>query len=78
MAENEPEQIEFLEELRRYHERRPFQPFDVLTTSGDKYAVQDAAQFAIGHSAVVLVLPRTGVQIVRLSQITALHVHEPV
>ena len=78
MAENEPEQIEFLEELHRAHERRPFQPFDVATTSGDRYAVQEAAQFAIGHSAVVLVLPRTGVQIVRLSQITALHVHAPV
>jgi hypothetical protein len=80
MSEEEkpPEQIEFLEELHRYHERRPFHPFDVLTTSGEKYAVQEAAQFAIGHSAVVLVLPKTGVQIIRMSQITAMHVHEPV
>jgi len=78
MAEEQPEQLEFLDELRRYHERRPFHPFDLLTSSGEKYAVQDAAQFALGHSAVVLVLPKTGVQIIRLSQITALHVHEPV
>jgi hypothetical protein len=73
-----PEQLDFLEELRRYHERRPFHPFDLLTNSGEKYAIQEAAQFAIGHSAVVVVLPRTGVQIIRLSQITAMHVHEPV
>jgi len=78
MSEDQPEQIDFLEELRRYHENRPFIPFDILTTSGERYQVQEPVQFALGHSAVVLVLPKTGVQIVRMSQITAMHVHEPV
>jgi hypothetical protein len=76
--EREPERIEFLDELRRYHRARPFTPFDLLTTSGEKYEVRDFEQFAIGSSAVVLVLPRTGVQIVRMSQIAAIHVHEQV
>jgi hypothetical protein len=78
MPEREPEQIDFLEELYRYHEARPFMPFDLMTTSGEKYEIREMAQFALGHSAVVLVLPKTGVQIIRTSQITALHVHEPV
>ncbi len=72
------ENIDFLDELRRYYEARPFSAFDVLTTSGDRYAVSDPSQLAFGFDAIVLALPKTGIQIVRKNQITALHIHEPV
>jgi hypothetical protein len=78
MAERQPEQIDFMDELRRYANATPFVPFDIVTTSGNKYEVQERLQFALGSTAAVLVLPKTGIQIVRMNQIAALHVHEPV
>ena len=78
MADREHEQIDFEDELRRYYEAQPFVPFDIMTGSGDRYEVRERSQLAFGHIAIVLVLPRTGIQIVRKSQITAIHVHEPV
>ncbi|HZL35657.1 MAG TPA: hypothetical protein VFC78_10135 [Tepidisphaeraceae bacterium] len=78
MGEREPEQIDFDEELRRYARADPFVPFDLLTASGDRYEIRESLQFAMGYNAVVLVLPKTGIQVVRKNQITAIHVHEPV
>jgi hypothetical protein len=78
MAERNPERIDFEDELRRYARAVPFVPFDIVTTSGNRYEVQESLQLAIGNTAIVLVLPTTGIQVVRKNQITALHVHEPV
>lgn len=75
--EKQPERIEFEEELHRYHEARPFVPFDIVTTDGNTYPIREAAQFAFGQNAVVIVMPRTGVHIVRKNQITSMHIHEP-
>ncbi|HTL28693.1 MAG TPA: hypothetical protein VL282_05725 [Tepidisphaeraceae bacterium] len=74
MAEHE--QLNFEGELRKYAEAVPFVPFDIVTASGDRYRVQERLQLAMGGSAVVLVLPRTGIQLIRKNQITAVHVHE--
>ena len=78
MAEREPEQIDFEDELRRAYKAQPFWPFDLMTASGDRYEIRDPSEIAFGHTAIVLVLPRTGIQVVRKNQITAIHVHEPV
>ncbi len=78
MAEREHEQIDFEDELRRAYSARPFMPFDVVTAGGARYQVRDPSQLAFGHTAIVLVLPKTGIQVIRKSQITAMHVHEPV
>jgi hypothetical protein len=78
MADKKPEQVDFEDELWKAYKAEPFSPFDILTAGGQVYQVQDSSQIAFGHSAIVLVLPKTGVQIVRKSQITAVHVHEPV
>ncbi|MGA2439370.1 MAG: hypothetical protein ABSH08_00295 [Tepidisphaeraceae bacterium] len=78
MAEREPEQINFAEELMRCISAIPFVPFDIVTAGGDRYEVHDRLQVATGGDAIVLVLPRTGIQVVRKNQITALHVHEPI
>jgi hypothetical protein len=74
MAEHE--QINFEDELRKYADAAPFVPFDIVTASGDRYHVQERLQLAMGGSAVVLVLPRTGIQLIWKNQITAVHVHE--
>ncbi|HEY1923353.1 MAG TPA: hypothetical protein VGG44_11440 [Tepidisphaeraceae bacterium] len=78
MPEHEPEQIDFRDEVRRYATAIPFVPFDIVTAGGTRYKVQESLQVALGDSAVVVVLPKTGIQIIRKNQITALHVHEPV
>jgi hypothetical protein len=78
MAEREPERIDFEDEMRRCANAIPFVPFDIVTTSGDRYAVSERLQLAMAGTAIVLVLPKTGIQVLRKNQITALHVHEPV
>jgi hypothetical protein len=78
MAERKPEQIDFMDELRRYGNSDPFVPFEIVTTGGARYEVQERLQFALGATAAVLVLPRTGIQVIRMNQIAALHVHEPI
>jgi hypothetical protein len=76
VAEQEPEQITFQDELRKYADASPFVPFEILTTSGDRYEIQERLQVAMFNDALVVTLPRTGIQIIRKNQITAIHVHE--
>ena len=76
--EQQPEQIKFDAELRKYARADPFLPFDILTTSRTTIGVTDSIQIAVGESTVVVVLPRTGTQLIRKNQIVALHLHEPV
>ena len=71
------EQINFEDELRRYADARPFTPFDIVVTSGDRYSITDWHQLAFGGNTVVVVLPKTGIQFFRKNQIVAVHVHEP-
>lgn len=75
MAEHE--QIDFEEELRRYHRADPFNPFDIVVTSGDRYEITQYDQLAFGGNTVVVVLPKTGIRFFRKNQIVAVHVHEP-
>jgi hypothetical protein len=78
MAErDQPEQIRFLDELRRHSTTDPFVSFDIVTSSGDKYEVRERLQIAFGVDACVVVLPRTGIRVIRSNQISAIHVHEP-
>ncbi len=76
--EKPPEQITSDDELRRYARAEPFVPFDIVTTSGMTYPISESLQVAAVQNTVVVVLPRTGVTVIRKSQIVALHKHEPV
>jgi len=78
MSERQPEQISFDDELRKYVLAVPFVPFEIVTTSGDRYEITDNVQVAIGTTTIGVMLPKTGFQLIRKNQITALHVHEPV
>jgi hypothetical protein len=75
MAEHE--QIDFEEELRRYWRKDPFIPFDIVTTSGDRYHIPDPGLIAFGSNVIIIALRSTGIQLVRKNQIAAVHVHEP-
>ena len=72
----ESENIDFEDELRRYWRQEPFVPFDIVVTSGDRYAIGQPEQLAFGGNVVVVVLPRTGIRFFRKNQIVAVHVHE--
>ena len=50
---------EHLEAVREMKLRRPFVPFRIVTTGGDKYLVEDRFQFAIGLTKVMYVFPRS-------------------
>ena len=45
------------EEVRTMKLRRPFVPFRIVTTGGDKYLVEDRFQFAIGQTRLMYVFP---------------------
>lgn len=75
--EKQPERISFDDELRKLARAVPFMPFEIVTTSGQRYEVTDTMEIAVGHSTVVLVLPRTGVQMIQKNQIVAIHANEP-
>jgi hypothetical protein len=75
--EKEPERISFDEELRKLARAVPFMPFEIVTTSGERYEITDSVEIAVGSSTVVVVLPKTGVQMIRKNQIVAVHTHEP-
>ena len=75
MAEHE--EIDFEGELRHYWRREPFTPIEIVTTSGDRYQINDPGQMAFGSNTIVIALRKTGIQLVRKHQIVAVHVHEP-
>ena len=75
MAEHEG--IDFEDELRRYWRKDPFVPFDIVTTSGDRYEINDPGKIAFGTNAIIIALRKTGIQMIRKNQIVAVHVREP-
>jgi hypothetical protein len=74
----EAEHIDFQEEIRRCATSIPFIPFDVVTIDGNRFEVHERLQMAMAGNKIVLVLPGTGITLLRKNQITALHVHETV
>jgi len=77
MSEESHEQINFEDELHRYRWAEPFQSFEIILTSGDRYEINNPDQLAFGGNTVVVVKPRSGIQFFRKNQIVAVHVHEP-
>ena len=62
-----------LESLVELLEKTPFQPFQIVTGSGDKYEVQDPHLVAVGQSMINYFYPRSDRwAFIRLNQITAL------
>ncbi len=61
-----------IQELRDLLDKEPFEPFRIVTSSGDKYDVENPHNVAFGESRIGLFPPHTNRWIViRLNQITA-------
>jgi len=71
------EEIRFDSELNDLLDRDPFVPFDIVTTSGDRYHIPDPGLIAFGSNVIIVALRSTGIQLVRKNQIVAVHVQEP-
>jgi hypothetical protein len=62
-----------LEDLRELLHRQPFEPFHVVTTSGERYAVENPDNVAVSDSRISLFPPRTDKWVlIRLNQVIAL------
>jgi len=62
-----------LEDLKELLEKVPFEPFRIVTTSGDKYEVATAHNLALMENRIFYAFPGGGTWVfIRLNQITAL------
>lgn len=67
-----------LESLLELLHKTPFQPFKIVTGSGDKYEVEDPDLVAVGQSMINYFYPRSDRwAFIRLNQITALESGAP-
>jgi hypothetical protein len=64
------EYVSSLDTIRDLKKREPFQPFQIVMTSGDRYLIEIADALAIGTSQLHYYLPRSDRAVhMRLSQI---------
>jgi hypothetical protein len=72
------EAIGIKDEIFRRLEREPFEPFQIVLASGDRYEVTNPHLLAVGESVVHVMLPRSDAyHVLRLSQVTAINALEP-
>jgi hypothetical protein len=72
-----PEQINFEEELKNALDRRPFAPFFITLTSGERLEITERHQVAIGEGNTMAVLkPRAGGIFIRKNQVVSIDVPE--
>jgi len=53
----EDKDLSLLDTINELIERDPFEPFRIVTTSGDKYLVESPRNLAIGQSQVFYFIP---------------------
>jgi len=62
-----------IDELKELLDKEPFESFRIISTSGDRYTIENPHNVALGESRIGIFPPRTNRWIVlRLNQITAL------
>jgi hypothetical protein len=70
------EEVGLRSELIKLLDGKPFVPFQIVMSSGDRYRVADPHSVAVGRD-VIMVLPRTGASLtLRFNQVNALHVRD--
>jgi hypothetical protein len=70
------EQVEFEGELKQYAAADPFEPFDIILTSGDRVVVTDPWRLAFTGNTIVWADPNTGIGVYRKNQIVGFQVHQ--
>lgn len=71
------EDIGILDEIRGLLDRRPFHPFVIVMSSGDRYEVTERHQLAIGTSVIVFLPPKSASIYLRSNQISSVEALEP-
>ena len=66
------EELGFEDELNSRINREPFEPFEMIITSGDRFTIDARVQVAVGRGTITLYHPRSGATIIRKSQLVAL------
>jgi hypothetical protein len=74
--EKDPDPVNFEEELIRYHEARPFVPFEIIFTSGDRVLVDDHDRLAFTANTVVWADRKLGIGIYRKNPVVGFRVNE--
>jgi len=65
------EAMDIVGEIERHLRRDPFEPFVVVMSSGDRYAVEIPDRTVVGRSVIVVVPLGDGHNLRRLSQISS-------
>jgi len=66
-----------LEQLIERLDREPFQPFRIITTSGESYSVTNPHLLAVGQSQLIYCFPKSNkVAYLRLNQLVAFETFE--
>jgi hypothetical protein len=69
MADHEESIVDTIQDLKK---REPFDPFRIVTTSGDKYLIEAGENLVIGKSQMFYAVPRSDkVVFIRINQIAA-------
>ncbi len=67
-----------LEQIKEHLDRDPFQPFRIITTSGDRYDVLEPHELAIAETYLFYCFPRSDRSAhIRMNQIVALESLQP-
>ena len=71
------EDISITEEIEKALDRRPFQPFSIVVTSGDRYEVTGRHQVAVGKQVVIVLPPDSTSIYLRTNQVVAVELAAP-
>jgi hypothetical protein len=70
---NEPNNLSLVDSIRDLQRRKPFEPFRIVTVSGDKYLVEASDNLAIGESQIFYCYPHSDkLAYIRISQLVAI------
>jgi hypothetical protein len=71
------EDISITEEIEKALDRRPFQPFSIVVSSGDRYEVTGRHQVAVGKQVVIILPPDSTSVYLRTNQVVAVELAAP-
>jgi hypothetical protein len=71
------ENISITEEIEKALDRRPFQPFVIVMSSGERHEVTGRHQAAVGQAVIVIVPPDQSSIYLRTNQIVSLELAAP-
>jgi hypothetical protein len=71
------EDISLTDEIEKALDRRPFQPFVIVTASGDRYEVTGKHQVAVGKQVVIILPPDSTSIYLRSNQLVAVELAAP-